>query len=481
VIVRKETLPRCARVANRPRVEPLDALTAAFVELARYDNTNTNQIVIVRGVLDAGRLASAVVRAAVAFPLLLSRVSRSAREPDIASIVVGVRHCECECDFSDGGFRRLLMSLNQHHRLDWKRRLPFQVYLVLNAGQGKSCVYLSSAHAVADARSDCLLLERIMWEYRHAEGDHSSNGDSGRIYPYASLQQIRPHWYWPIARVVRLAHAGAAIAADLVRRDHGMPCNRDGRIPSGDIDFYHSQLDEGLAQTIGKTARCAGVTLNTVLLTALARLLERLNDARRPVRLTCAVSLRFTLGREYIDTFRNYLVATALRVPVGLDACALIAYVDRSMHEARRSPSLLRELGRLEWLTVMLKAPMLYPLTRAVVRRVQGTNACFSNPGVIAEDLSTFGVSPTDDRSYDVLHYTGFGCLVEPYDFILYTPTINGRLQLDTVYRRAAFSDVRTQLIDRYCDELRLLASELDDRLPACALAAAPGGKGVSA
>ncbi|WP_143062252.1 hypothetical protein [Paraburkholderia diazotrophica] len=475
-------MPRSPQLAYQPRIEPLDALAAAFVELARYDNTNTNQIVIVQGVVDAGRLASAVVRAASAFPLLLSRISPRVREPDIASIVVAVRHCEGECDFSDDSFRRLLMSLNQHHRLDWRRRLPFQVYLVLDAGRRKSCVYVSSAHAVADARSDCLLLERIMWEYRHCEIDRARASGGGRIHPHASLRQIRPQWYGLIARVARLAHAGAAIAADVARRDYGMPCKRDGRVPSDDIDFYHSLMDEGLAQTVGQMARRAGVTLNTVLSAALARLLERLNDARRPVRLTCAVSLRFTLGREYVDTFRNYLVATALRVPAGLDACGLIAYIDRSMREARRSPGLLRELGRLEWLTVMLKVPMLYPLTRAVVRRVQGTNACFSNPGLIAEDLSTFGVSSTgDDRPHDVLHYTGFGCLVEPYDFILYTPTINGRLQLDAVYRRAAFGDVRTQLIERYCDELRLLASELDGRLPARALDAVPPETGVSA
>jgi hypothetical protein len=118
------------------------------------------------------------------------------------------------------------------------------------------------------------------------------------------------------------------------------------------------------------------------------------------------------------------------------------------MDAARRPEALQRELGRLECMTQSVAMSVLDPLTRIVIERAQGTNACLSNPGVIREDLSGFG------PAHPTLQYVGFGCLLEPYDFVLYPPTVNGRLQLDVVYRRAAFRDIRKELVEPYRKEL---------------------------
>ncbi|MNW09654.1 hypothetical protein D3C71_2066990 [compost metagenome] len=49
-----------------------------------------------------------------------------------------------------------------------------------------------------------------------------------------------------------------------------------------------------------------------------------------------------------------------------------------------------------------------------------------------------------------------------PYDFILYTPTVNGRMQLDLVYRRAAFNDIRQEFATPFLSALRHLLDELE-------------------
>jgi hypothetical protein len=51
---------------------------------------------------------------------------------------------------------------------------------------------------------------------------------------------------------------------------------------------------------------------------------------------------------------------------------------------------------------------------------------------------------------------------VPPYDFTFYTPTINGRMQLDLVYRRAAFGDIRKEFTEPFLAALDQLVDELE-------------------
>jgi hypothetical protein len=450
-----------ARCSSMHRSEPVDALTEGLAELARYDNTNTNMIVVVSGVLDAARLSAAVTRAAPAFPLLFAGYPPRRIQPtalDIGCLAVSVHRWEGTCDLGDTAFRELLMTLNERNRIDARRRVPFQIYLIAGQGGATSCVYLSSAHAVADAHSDSLLLERIMREYASPDGTACT---TARIHDFAPLQYLRPQWYtWP-NRALRSVRAAASIARDLMTKDRGFSCPRIAAVPVPQIDFYRSVVDESFSTNISQIAKDAGVTVNTVLVAALVRVIERLNQRSGHVRLICAVSLRFALGDSCSDTFRNYLLPVALRVPADLSNTQLLARVHELVRGARRPANLQLELGRLETLAMLLRIPGLYPLTRRILRRSQGTNACLSNPGVIGENLSSF----TNDKSADAVHrvtqYVGFGCLVEPLDFILYTPTVNGRLQFDAVYRRSAFTDIRSQLIDPFVNELRLLLADL--------------------
>jgi NRPS condensation-like uncharacterized protein len=448
--------------------ESVDALAGAFAALARHDNTNTNQIVTVLGDIDADLLAAAFTRAVRMFPLLLAgfppRQNPAALEHG-GHEIPSVHEWDGACDVEDPAFRALLMTLNERNRIDWKRGRPCQLYLIRARDRRTSCVYLSSAHAVADARSDCLLLDRIMREYV-ARPQREDVELSGRAYGFSSLQKILPHWYGAGARLRRYARAFVSITRDFLRFDLRLPRNRDASVPDTRLDFYRSVFDETTAGLIARAAKKAGVTINTVFVAVLVRLLETKNGNRRSgmIRLTCAISLRFTLEAQYMDTFRNYLVAVGMRFPAGLSTKDLLTRVQDDVRVARQPARLQLELGRLEWLELLLSVPVLYPLARFIVRRTQGTNVCFSNPGVISEDFSYFGSDkePPEAR-LPVSQYVGFGCLVEPYDFILYTPTVNGRLQLDAVYRRAAFTDFAAEFIEPYREQLIRLLGELGE------------------
>ncbi len=450
----------------------LDALSGALAELASYDNTNTNQIVLVDGVLDANRLRDAVERAARAFPLLSAayprrfRRSRQIRAPRPA---FSVHKWEGSCDLADEAFRALLMALNEARRLDWKHGESFHVYLVVGDVNPSSCVYLSSAHAVADARSDSLLLERIVAEYACSDESKTASCPPAGTHGYEPLQSMRPEWYTVAARARRLGHAAVSIAVDLCRRDRQLrvgPARPRQSSSNPQIDFYHGVIEADLEADVRRIAKQCGVTLNTVFAAALVRLIQRHGVGRPPVRLTCAISLRYTLDARYRDTFRNYLVATGLRIGSPLSDRALVAAVHDAVRQARTDKRLELELGRLEWLEWMLRWPALYPLTQAVVRRAQGTNACYSNPGRIDLDMNGLtGKQDTHDQSGHARQrnrFVGFGCLVHPYDFIFYTPTVNGRVQFDSVFRRDAFSDFRAQFIEPYSAELAALIAGLD-------------------
>ncbi|MCX7293666.1 hypothetical protein [Janthinobacterium sp.] len=212
--------------AAGPAAGRLDGLSEAFVHLADYANVNTNQIFVVKGALDAGALARSIARAVAAIPLLRTC-------PDTASGVLTPsaaaqgqllwqRQFDAPCDFADPAFRQLLMDFSHTMRLDWRERAPIQVLLVTGAQGATSCLYVSTHHGVADARSDCLLLQAIMGYYAHEMGAMDAVAKTFPALPFHSLQQIRPAWYSPLGKLRRWLGAALCIGRDLLRVDRGM-------------------------------------------------------------------------------------------------------------------------------------------------------------------------------------------------------------------------------------------------------------------
>lgn len=444
---------------------PLDALAEVFVHLGDLANVNTNQILIVGGRLDPALLEQSVECAVAQIPLLRTRPDGPAlHEHDSSMRWVEHREYSADCDFSDPGLRHLLMDFSSTRRLNWRDRPPLQLLLV--TGRQNSCVYLSSHHGVADARSDCLLLRSIIDHYACLTGVPGAVAPIGML-PFSPLTEIRPQWYRPLERSLRWARALGSVAADLLRRDSGLQVGLRGqrwegraKDPAiGRLDFFQSLLPEDLERRLSAAARDNGVTVNTLLCATLARLMESSKKGtgpRRTLRITCAVSLRRLIDHSYDRSFRNYLVPSNIRLRTGQATPALVCSVHEAIGAARSERQIGTALARLESLLPLLRPRRLRGLSRSLLNRCQGTNACYSNPGRIEEDFSSFGSPQHITQSY-----VGFGCLVPPYDFILYTPTVNGRMQLDLVYRRAAFNDIRQEFVTPFLSALRHLLDEL--------------------
>lgn len=444
----------------------LDALAEVFLHLGDMANVNTNQILIVSGRLDPRALEQSVQRAVAQIPLLRSHPDRGQLRPFDISATRWVEHLKyaAHCDFNDATFRQLLMNFSSEHRLQWRERPPLQLLLVTGNGGHNSCVYLSSHHGVADARSDCLLLRTIIDHYAHITGESGAAAPSGEL-PFAPLAEIRPGWFRPVRRIQRWLRALGSVSADLLHRDAGYKVPLEGQRWEGSaahpdiaqLDFFHSLLPREVEARLAETAKSAGVTINTILCAALARLMEATGGHRKgTLRITCAVSLRRLIDRRYDRSFRNYLVPCGIRLRAGQQSRALLRSVHTAISRARSDRQIGTELGRLEILLPLLRLRPLRGPARHLLNLCQGTNACYSNPGRIEEDFSSFG-----SEAHRTQSYLGFGCLVPPYDFILYTPTVNGRMQLDLVYRRAAFDDIHRDFAAPYLQALRYLLDEL--------------------
>ncbi|MFV8780962.1 hypothetical protein ACNKU7_00950 [Microbulbifer sp. SA54] len=455
-------------VSRQGAFPPVDALAEVFEHLAEMANVNTNQIIVVSGRLDPEILQQSVSRAAAQIPLLHTHPVGGRLQPRDTAAHNWVVHREYAgaCDFSDSDFRHLLMDFSDQNRLSWRQRPPLQVLLITAADGTNSCVYLSSHHGVADARSDCLLLRSIIDHYAYLSGVPGVTPPASEL-PFSPLPRIRPQWYRPLARALRLLRAGFSVVADLVRSDGGLAVDYAGqRWEPGtghnaiaQLDFFQSLMPLELESRVARTARTAGVTVNTVLCAALAQMMDRTagSVANGHLRITCAVSLRRLIERDYDRSFRNYLIPSNIRLHRGQDSLSLVRSVHRAIGHARSDQQVGTELGRLEALLPLLRLRRLRGLTRTMLNRCQGTNACYSNPGRIEENFSEFGSLEHATQSY-----VGFGCLVPPYDFILYTPTVNGRMQLDLVYRRAVFSDIKQQFVAPYLETLQQLLDDMD-------------------
>ncbi|WP_226647048.1 hypothetical protein [Microbulbifer variabilis] len=446
--------------------QPIDAMAEFFVHLGELANVNTNQILIVSGQLLPEVMEQSVQRAVRQIPLLRTRPKGThLRGVDTTKNQwVHYREYSGPCDFNDLDFRRLLMDFSSAHRLQWRDRPPLQVLLV-NGGNGhNSCVYLSSHHGVADARSDCLLLRAIIDHYAFLSGVAGAIEPSQSL-PFAPLPKIRPDWFRPLERGRRWLRALASISVDLLRSDKSLPVKLKGQrwetetsdSAIGQLDFFQSLIPKGLEARLASTAKSNGVTINTLLSTALAQLVEKTGNYRSgTLRITCAVSLRRLIDKRYDHSFRNYLIPSPIRLRAGQTTRALVSSMHNAMARARSDQQVSTELARLETLMLILRLRPLHGLARRLLNQCLGTNACYSNPGRIEEDFSSFGSEKHKTQSY-----VGFGCLVPPYDFILYTPTVNGRMQLDLVYRRSAFRDIHEEFAAPFLDTLRSLLDEL--------------------
>lgn len=429
--------------------------------------TNSH-ICIVQGDIDSDRLYLALKQTIPRFELLRdlipSRAAGGNPEPLVRTI-----HTTHPVAFDDQGFRSFLMDLIDATEPSGPVHQPLRLLVIHGPERHRTCVYLGISHDVADVKSGNILLAELMREYdavaTAGAGDPAvvMNGVTHRLHTLSTLQ---PGWFRGAATLLRLGRAQMEIARRMLarqrtrvdfsnRRGHAVEDGRSGN------DFFHLVLSSERQGRLHAAARRFGVTINTLFCAALARYIGRHQKSRSPLAVyTIAVSLRRLLGNAYRDAFRSFMIDCTLRIPHQGDTRQLLAAIDAEI-AAIRNGRLELELGRMESAITLFRKPLPRSLVYWIMKRTQGTNLLYSNPGIVEEDLTRFG-----NTGRPILETAIFGCLVHPYDLMFLTPTVNGRMQLDVVFRRKHFPDVATQFVVPFLAELDDLISPPQGKAP---------------
>jgi len=431
---------------NRLRIDPLSGFMAHIED---HYNLNTCQIVVIRGQLDWRLVCQAVRKAVSEFPLLLSVLDKTGRHilkgcwhPD--DIPIKKKNYHGDMTFNNPDFRRALMKTLQENPVKWKQQPPISFSYWVNASGEKSALMFNTHHAVADARADTMLLERIM--KRYGELMSGKEWKDSKNFPYCRIEDFFLNFPSPKNGPSTFKKHLLQFKYDIsVRYYVKKKYRRNERERfARDIDFFYGPLDKNSDVLIREVAKISGHTINTVIFAGLYRTLQHLNYIKdNRVRVIFTISLRNFLEPKFNDCFQNLMLMANMNF--------------KSFY--RRNSDLLTDISQRvngirsggifilyqSWKLIdrIMKIPFLKPVIPGILSSVTNTNVCFSNPGRIIAKLTRFGRS-----DHPVIEYVGFGCLIPPYDLIIYSPEVNGRLELNVIYRRDLFEDIKTELVE---------------------------------
>lgn len=453
------------RKGRRPTFSS-DPVRGFFHWGARYFDTTNSHAYLVAGIPDVPTLDRALVRALSRFELLNENQAEAT-----FSLPVDESRISGELSFDNPALRAALMSYVANVAARGSPGQPLRLQLLSSSDSAHSCIHLTISHEIADVKSGNLFMAAVIDEYRKLLAAGAATDDvPARRHPGPALAAIRPEWYRPPTVVGRRARAYVDIARRMLTRDRSMvrfaPTAKDVK----GNDFFHAVLPTALQEGIQRTARQVGVTINTVFSAALVRYIAA-HQARPEKRATYsfALSLRKLFGPDHEDGFRSYMVPCTLRLSDRSDTHALLQEVDRRTR-ALRGSGLALELGRMENAVRLYRDGLPTAVVRWVMKRTQGTNIFYSNPGVIEEDFSSFGTSALPIRGS-----LAIGCLVHPYDLMFYTSTFGGRTQLDIVYRREAFDDITARFVTPFLGAVERIVADCDLTAPSLRPAAIAG------
>jgi hypothetical protein len=439
-----------------------DPLSGFFRWGRRLFPIANSHVCIVEGELDPNRLRHALQTTLGRFDHLhdLLTADEGIRRTHLSGNALTVISSEHPLDFDSTGFRENLMAQVARHNGVNRDYEPVHLLLVHSADRRRSCLHLSITHDVADVKSGNIFLVELMREYAGTTGEtapeSATEREQGPRFEHLPLERLRPDWFAGWAPFVRWARANLEITrrmATRARTQISLPASgTNPSPPEGDVDFRHIVLPQQLREELPLAARRYNVTINTFFSAALVRYIGRYQRRRHPLAVyTIAISLRKLIGAAYAETFRSYMIDCTLRVPHELEDQKLFSRIEAQTAAARQD-DLEVELGRMESAITLFKSPLPRALVLWIMKRTQGTNILYSNPGVVEEDFSTVGPGGPSISAMTI-----FSCLVPPYDLVIHTPTIGGRLQLDLVYRRSSFSDIDGQFVKPFLWELEQL------------------------
>ncbi len=451
---------------NRRPTYASDPVRGFFHWGARYFDTTNSHAYLLAGTPDLPDLRRALALASRRFELL------GEHQPDAPlAVPVDETRISGELSFDNRVLRAALMDYVAGAATRSRRDPAPRLQLLTSSDSADSCIHLTISHEIADVKSGNLFMAAVIDEYRKLLAAGTATDDApARRHPGLALAAIRPDWYHPPTVVGRRTRAYVDIARRMLTPDRSAVRFAPPAKNPGGNDFFHALLPAVLQEGIQRAARQAGVTINTVFSAALVRYIAA-HQARPEKRATYsfALSLRKLFGPEHEDGFRSYMVPCTLRLSDRSDTHALLQEVDRRTR-ALRGGGLALELGRMENAVRLYRDGLPTAVVRWVMKRTQGTNIFYSNPGVIEEDFSTFGTPALPIRAS-----LAIGCLVHPYDLMFYTSTFGGRTQLDIVYRREAFDDIATRFVAPFLGAVERIVADCDLIAPALRPAAIAG------
>lgn len=425
-----------------------DPLCGFFRWGAKLFPITNSHMSIVHGDVDRELLARALQRIVPRFELLRDLC------PTAEGLVSAIRS-EHPIAFDNEGFRRDLMDGVVAAEPGGLVRTPLRLLIVHAVDHSRTCVHLGISHDVADVKSGNIVLARLMEEYEQLRAGAAEDGEAMPTYEHHPLPRLKPAWYRGAAGLLRFGRVQLAIGKRMMARHrtqvhfgyHLRPASQKGQ--AVDNDFCHLVLPSALQSGIRAAAQRYGVTVNTLFSAALVRYIGQHQKRKSPLAVyTIAVSLRKLLGESFAESFRSFMIDCTLRIPHTGDTQTLLKTIEAEIATAR-GDRLELELGRMESAITLFRNPLPKGLVHWVMKRTQGTNVFYSNPGIVEEDFSAFG-----RNGLPIGEVVIFGCLVPPYDLMFLTPTLNGEIQIDVVYRKSCFPDIQSQFVEPLLQEL---------------------------
>ena len=442
--------------------EELDALAEIFIHTTRRGvNSNAMQIIVTGAPLRFELMARAIRQSLRAFPILLSRPELRRRTIALhAWTPEDVRFEEVRfdgrIDFAHPAFRRFLTNLSKDHPVDWLHGPAVRFWLVQSpADPGRSCFLMTASHAAADAKSDSMLLETLLRSYGalHAGApcgdhepprDHSFRGVTQVLPPPSDRTGLR-------LRNVTLDSLREVLASTLGLRAASRAVRRN---TAREADFHREVLSDEMQASIHALARSSGHTINTLFTAALVRTMERELPVKpgkhQRLKAIVPISTRNMAARSFADHYRNFMLPCRITYQVGASWPDLLRDIAQQIASVKTPLRVQLEIQKLKLMCALLRSPVLRRLGLVLMSGFQQTSVAYSNPGVIVEDFRSCGHGDLPVESY-----IGFGCALPPLDFILYTPKIHDRLELNAVYYPDAFHDFRAQIIEGVKHDLR--------------------------
>jgi NRPS condensation-like uncharacterized protein len=429
----------------------MDFLTKFILNIEDIFNLNTCQIVVVKGRLDPDLVERAIRKTVSDFPLLLSGLDKKSKK-----IIDGFWRPEHiflkriafdgDYTFHNPDFRQILMKTLQENPVVWKLQPPIKFYFFESGSVNRTALMFNTNHAVADAKSDFLLLEKTMKQYGELLSVDRFPGHSTQPYSYTDFDAVlKTH---PLRKkgLVSLKNHLDQLIYDKSVRYFPMrnPTGKAKKNLNEHIDFHHEPLNADDDRLIREVAEISCQTINTVIFAGLYRALQmRDKSQNKKMRIVFTISLRSYLEPAHRENFQNLMITAGMNFDSDYQNTEdLLNDICRRV-QSLRSGKIFTLCEAWKFMNPILRFPLFKFVRPKILRSMAGTNVCYSNPGRITEKLTEFGSS-----NFPVLEHTGYGCLVPPYDFIIYSPELNGRLFLNAIYRSDVIKDIRSEIIE---------------------------------